>query len=101
MNISKTGIPDGAGEQGKTTRAREIRTRGESGPMNAAPDFSDTKVGEGQEPMSSNLRKGAFGTPISAKGPTTMPSQEEIVPLEAGSQDAVKYGLGKGPQGAI
>ncbi len=50
--------------------------------------------------MHDNLRKGAFGAPIAGKGPTIMPDSEEFVPT-AGEQSAEKYGLGKGPNGAI
>ena len=87
--MKPTGVPDGANEMPKASRPTRLKISGESGPMNAAPDFSETKVEAGT--MSDNLRKGATGNPVN----------DSAVPMEGGAQDAAKYGLGKGPYGAI
>jgi hypothetical protein len=99
MNVAKTGVPDGSQEQAKVTRPKEIKIRGESGPMNAAPTYSETVVESGAEPMSDKLRKGAFGMPIAGAAPTILPEKSGSVPLEGGEQSAEKYGLARGKFG--
>jgi hypothetical protein len=54
------------------------------------PDYPMSEFESGATKMDENLRKGVSGQPINL--------QPEIT---AGAQDAVKFGLGKGPQGAV
>lgn len=83
-----TGIPDGANELAKVTRPRNITIRGDGG--GSVGDEEGNSASVSNKPMPDSIRKGATGKPFNAPA----------VPLEGGSQDAEKYGLGRGKFGA-
>ncbi len=86
--MKPTGVPDGSQEMPQVTRPRAIDRTGRKDP-NIADNLPEMTAGS--EPMHDNLRKGATGASVNSAS----------VPLEGGEQSAEKYGLGKGPNGAI
>ena len=83
----------------KVTRPRPIDREGRKNPNIGEEGLPE--VMSGHSPMDDALRKGRFGKGIAGKGPTTMPNEEEFVPEASDAGAVEKFGLGKGPYGAI
>lgn len=91
---SKVTTMNETNELAPVTRPKAINRTG------GGTEGSEVKYEPQGASMHDNLRKGVFGFKVAAKGPTSQPNDEEFIPT-AGDQSAEKYGLGKGPQGAI
>lgn len=91
--IPKTGIPDGSG-----TMTSPSKIRGIDREANKGDSVGDEPNKIDMTPMPDTARKGAFGSPITPRGPTATETTEFTPSAEEGS--AEKYGLGRGKFGA-